>query len=133
VVSDKKAKQGDRIETPAFIQEHGLKLDYSHYITNQIMKPILQLFALVIEDIWKMQKKMGMLRQYERDVVSLRAKVLEQYGGVESDEMMDKFKDKLEELRCKEVKKLLFDEYLRVTNNNKEGVRSITSFFKSNA
>jgi DNA polymerase elongation subunit (family B) len=38
--------QGDRIETPDFIKEHNLKIDYSHYITNQISKPVLQILEL---------------------------------------------------------------------------------------
>ena len=38
--------QGDRIETPEYVKKHNCKLDYSYYITNQIMKPILQIFAL---------------------------------------------------------------------------------------
>jgi DNA polymerase elongation subunit (family B) len=38
--------QGDRIETPSFIQKNGLKLDYVHYITNQIAKPVSQIFEL---------------------------------------------------------------------------------------
>ena len=41
----------------------------------------------------------------------------------------DKFEDKLEQLKNKEVKTLLFDEYLRETNNEKEGVQSLTKFF----
>ena len=41
----------------------------------------------------------------------------------------DKFEDKLEQTRNKEVKALLFDEYLRVTNNEKEGNQSLTKFF----
>ena len=37
---------GEKIETPQFIQENKLKPDYAHYITNQIMKPVSQVFAL---------------------------------------------------------------------------------------
>jgi hypothetical protein len=37
--------------------------------------------------------------------------------------------DKIQDLRCKEIKKLLFEEYLRKTNNTKMGVQSVTSFF----
>jgi hypothetical protein len=40
----------------------------------------------------------------------------------------DKFEDKLEQLKNKEVKALLFDEYLRETNNEKQGVQSLTKF-----
>jgi hypothetical protein len=39
--------QGDRIETPEFIQQNKLTLDYQMYITNQIMKPVSQIFELV--------------------------------------------------------------------------------------
>ena len=38
--------QGERIETPEFIQKNSLKLDYPHYITNQIAKPVLQILEL---------------------------------------------------------------------------------------
>jgi len=36
----------------------------------------------------------------------------------------------LESLKNKEVKALLFDEFLRETNNQKECNRVVTSFFK---
>lgn len=39
-------KQGDRIETPEFMIANKLAPDYKHYITNQIQKPLTQLFAL---------------------------------------------------------------------------------------
>ena len=42
--------QGDRVETPEFITNNKLKLDYLFYITNQIMKPCLQFLELVIEN-----------------------------------------------------------------------------------
>lgn len=39
-------KQGDRIETPEFMIANKLSPDYKHYITNQIQKPLTQLFRL---------------------------------------------------------------------------------------
>jgi DNA polymerase elongation subunit (family B) len=49
--------QGERIETPQYIKENNLELDYEFYITNQIMKPSLQFLQLVIpnakEEIFK--------------------------------------------------------------------------------
>jgi DNA polymerase elongation subunit (family B) len=45
----KATKQGERIETPTYIREHGLKPDYPFYITNQIAKPVAQVFGLVVE------------------------------------------------------------------------------------
>ena len=42
--------QGDMIETPDFIKQNGLELDYLFYMTNQIMKPSLQFLQLAIKD-----------------------------------------------------------------------------------
>jgi len=117
---DKKALQGEKIETPTFITENNLKIDYSFYITNQIMKPVQQVFALVLEKIWTMQKKLPKIKQFKRDVEILRKEYV-------SDS--EKFEEKLEAMRCKEIKVLLFDEYLRETNNEKAGVQSVTKFF----
>jgi DNA polymerase elongation subunit (family B) len=43
------ALQGDRIETPLFIREHGLLPDYKHYIEHQLQNPISQAFGLLLE------------------------------------------------------------------------------------
>ena len=43
--------QGDRIETPDYIREKKLQPDYRYYIEHQLMKPIGQLFGLVVEQI----------------------------------------------------------------------------------
>ena len=117
--NDKKALQGDKIETPIFITENGLKIDYSFYITNQIMKPVQQVFALVLEKMWDLQgKSLTKGKKFKKEVELLRNSTQE-----------DKFEDKLEQLKNKEVKALLFDDYLRVTNNEKNGVQSLTKFF----
>lgn len=46
-----KMLQGDRIEHIDYIMEHGLKPDYNFYITNQIMKPVTQIYALIVEKL----------------------------------------------------------------------------------
>ena len=119
--TNKKALQGDKIETPGYIKEQGLKIDYSFYITNQIMKPVQQVFALVLEKIWEIQKKkLTKFTLYKKEVESIRKK----YNNDR-----DKCESKIEDLRNKEIKALLFDKYLRETNNEKQGIKSITSFF----
>ena len=45
----KDTSQGERIETPAYIAEQGLQPDYMFYITNQIAKPVAQVFGLVVD------------------------------------------------------------------------------------
>jgi hypothetical protein len=67
-----------------------------------------------------MQKKLPKIKQFKRDVECLR----KEYANDS-----EKFEDKLETMRCKEIKILLFDEYLRETNNEKAGVQSLTKYF----
>ena len=43
--------QGDRIETPAYIREKGLKPDYMFYIDHQISNPVCQVFGLLVEQV----------------------------------------------------------------------------------
>jgi DNA polymerase elongation subunit (family B) len=59
-ISLKKApeSQGERIETPSYIKEQGLKPDYVFYITNQIAKPVAQVFGLVVEKLPGFRKHM---------------------------------------------------------------------------
>ena len=116
---DTGALQGDKIETPQFIIENELKIDYSFYITNQIMKPVQQVFALVLEKIWIMQNKTAKLKKFHGDVATLRRNAV-------SDES---FEDKAEQLKNREIKALLFDEYLRKTTNAKMGNQSLMNFF----
>ena len=121
---NRKALQGDRIETPDYIlaNKTSVKINYSHYIECQIMKPVQQLFALVLEQMKDFKKKKGYtLHKWRKELDTLRA-------ACEDDE---KYKEKEEKLRNKEVKALLFDPYLRHTNNMKLGNTAITTFFKS--
>jgi DNA polymerase elongation subunit (family B) len=41
--------QGDRVETPAWITEHGLVPDAEYYIVHQLMNPLSQLFGIMLE------------------------------------------------------------------------------------
>ena len=107
---NKKALQGEKIETVSYILKHDLKLDYGHYITNQIMKPLLQLFALDLLRIPEFTDRQSSIKEsnnkkiltYEMEIEKLKEKWNEP----------EKLKKKLEELRCKEVKACLFDKYI---------------------
>jgi DNA polymerase elongation subunit (family B) len=116
---NKKALQGEKIETPTFIKDNNLQLDYSFYITNQIMKPLLQLFGLVLNDIWTMQNKSAKISKFKKEIETVRHTI----------EDNKKYEEKLAKLRDKEVKALIFDKYLRETNNAKEGNQSVMNFF----
>ena len=46
----KKILQGDRIEHPDYIRENNIQIDYSFYISNQIMNPVKQVLDLEKEE-----------------------------------------------------------------------------------
>ena len=115
---NKKALQGDKIETPTFIKENKLNIDYAHYITNQIMKPVQQVFALVLENMNGFKKKYGYtLRRWKKQLADLEKKY------------PDKYDKKLEALKNKEVKALLFDDFLTKIKNTRNGNQSIADYF----
>jgi hypothetical protein len=53
-------------------------------------------------------------------------------GLVILEESDDKLQKKLDDLRFKEVKELIFDDYLRQADNMAKSNKSITEFFRSN-
>jgi DNA polymerase elongation subunit (family B) len=117
---DKKAKQGAKIELPSYILEHPktTKIDYAHYITNQIMKPVLQVFALVLDDLPGFKDKLGKKRRFYKELEAQKKKLV-----------YEKYKAKEEQLKNKEVKALLFDKYLRMCR--KDNSTSIKDLFSN--
>jgi len=113
---NKSALQGEKIEHPEYIIQNKIRPNYSFYITNQIMKPVQQVFALVLEDIDAFKRKKN---NFQMQVNTLRQSINDK----------EKMESKISDLRNKEVKALLFDKYLRETDNMKNNMKSITSFF----
>jgi len=118
---NKKALQGDKIENPLFITEMGLEIDYAHYITNQIMKPVQQVFALVLE------KLKGFTRIYSLSLRRWNSKLKDIRTKYANDDAYDR---QITTLRNKEVKSLLFDKYLLIIQNKSNGYSSITDYFQ---
>ena len=114
-----KQLQGDRIEHPDFIRKNSLKPDYEFYITNQIMKPVLQLYALTIENLEGYNKGPHYFSNMEK-------KLLIEKGDAK------KAKERLDDLKEAEVQKILFDPVLSKIRNKRMGLREITDFFKKN-
>lgn len=120
-----KMLQGDKIETPAYIKEHKLKIDYSFYITNQIMKPLLQLFGLVLNELWLSQKipRQGKVTAFKQTIEDIQNRMND-----ETEESKRKIEKKINVLKEKEVQVILFDKYLREADNAKRGYQSIVEF-----
>jgi len=95
--------QGDKIEDPIFLQQNNLPIDYKFYITNQILKPVSQIFALEIEQLDGFKKHMIDFNLPEK-------KYLEKSQKLAGD--------------------LLFKELLREQENKEKGIQEITKWFK---
>ena len=120
VNDDKKALQGDKMETPDFILDNNLKIDYNYYITNQLMKPLLQLFGLELEKIWKVLSKHSAITEYRKQIRKMES----EYPDLEV------FMKKKEKFCAAKVKALLFDKVLNKIYNEKNGIQQITTFFR---
>jgi DNA polymerase elongation subunit (family B) len=111
-----KKLQGEKIETPAFIRENKLKIDYGYYITNQIMNPILQIYSLVLYDMQEFKRRKGSF--------------IQELASYKSTLEHSKYIKKEQDLKDKEVEKILFEKYIRIQTNKKMNNTMISSFFK---
>ena len=112
-----KILQGERIEHPEFIRKNNLKIDYEFYITNQIMQPVSQIYALTLENLDGYNKGPDYFKE-------LYDKILKDKNGNDK-----KARERWQDLREAEVKKILFDPHLIKLDNKKKGNREITEFF----
>ena len=115
-----KALLGDRVETPQFILDNKLKIDYTYYITNQLMKPLQQLFGLALVPIWKHRQKNGAIKEYCKDIEKMEKELSYDY---------ENYMKRKEKYCSAKVKTILFDDVLNKINNDKNNMRSIKSFF----
>ena len=109
--------QGDKIEHPDYMIKHNLKPDYTFYITNQIMKPLMQIYALVLEQIPQFKSKLG---NFKRRLRMLDRKYKDDPVKRDSEET---------KIRNAEVKKIIFEGALRQANNMKNGQLTLQNFF----
>ena len=120
IVNDnKKALQGEKIETPEFILHKKLPIDYTFYITNQLMKPLQQLFGLALEQIWTYQGKTAVLKKFREEIKQLEKECPD----------LEVFMKKKEKLCSAKIKVILFDKFLTKIFNDKHGVQEISNFF----
>ena len=117
LTNNKKDLQGNKIEHPNYIKEKKLKIDYGFYISNQIMKPVLQIYGLVLYNMPQFQRKK---KQFQMKLRTLRQ-------NMEDDE---KYYKKEQQLKDKEVETLLFQKYLIINKNKANNNTMITGFFK---
>ncbi len=115
----KKALQGEKIETPEYIIEKKIPIDYAFYITNQLMKPLQQLYGLALEQIWDLQGKSSAINKFKKEMQDLEKEFPD----------LEIFMKKKEKVCSTKVKVLLFDKFLTKIENAKNGVQEISNFF----
>ena len=82
------------------------------------MKPILQLFGLVIEEIPQFKKRLLTLKKYKKEVEELK-----------KNNSIEDFDKKVETLRNKKVKEILFDKYINEIEKTEKGNKDIKKYF----
>jgi hypothetical protein len=106
--------------THNYIAANRLKVDFAHYITNQLMSPIQQLYGLALEQIWELQKKPTAIKKHRQEIAELEQK------WPDPEELV-----KRKDTFCsKKVKPLLFDKWLTQINNDKNRLQPISGFFQ---
>ena len=108
-----KLLQGDRIEHVNYITEHNLPLDYYIYIKNQLLKPICQIFELVVENMEGFP--------YHQDHFDNLYDVY--FDKYKSDKK--KTEKKISELKQKLVAKLIFEEFMVKATNIQNKVNTL--------
>lgn len=111
--------QGDRIENPDYIVANNLSPDYLHYITNQIMKPVLQLYALCLDQLPNYDKEYD---YWEKQDIELKKR--EFYSND------IKRKNRIDNLKLNTVKELLFDKYINMLIEPKTRKKKSTAVIK---
>lgn len=113
-----KIKPGENIENPEYVKKHQLGIDYGHYISNQIMKPVSQIFALAphmvpgsrvkegwFDETWEHYEKEGMDREEARKVAQNDAQKI--------------------------IQKVLFEDVMIMVKNQDNRQREITDWFRA--
>ena len=116
IVNPRAKKQGEKIETPEFIHRTNCKLDFGHYITNQIMKPLSQVLGLCIEELPQFRRRKDAFLEM---ISQLKANCQD----------LGKFRESEQKMRDAEVKRMFFDKYIQAAERLKNHQRDIRTMF----
>ena len=110
---------GDRIEHIDYVRKHKLIVDYEKYILNQIMKPISQIFELIVEKLPNFPHGKGYYEELENIW----------YNKYDGDQI--KTDKKIMQLKALMVKRLIFDKLIDYANSKVTKVKTIDNWFKN--
>lgn len=124
IVAPQKLLQGERIEDPSYVRAHAIPVDTTHYVTNQIMKPVVQLLSLALERLSGFRQDARIARGLRE--VTDRGGDITAYREAAAQELL--FAPILKTRQVKELEKKR-QRLTHKTLNAKTGQRELTDFF----
>jgi DNA polymerase elongation subunit (family B) len=109
---------GDRIEHVDYVRKNNLQIDYEKYIESQLVKPISQIFELIVEKIPMFPYGKG----YYDELFNIW------YNKYNGD--IEKTEKKIKQLKSLMVKKLIFQPLIDYANSKVNKVTTIDNWFK---
>lgn len=123
----KNVLQGEKVETPEYVEENNLEIDYLYYLEDQIMRPTLQMLGSLVEQIPGHNKPQA----YWKDLHRKYSLMYERQTNNE-EEVKKRVREAMDSARQDEVKKLVFEPKLAKLRNKYNKQRDLISmgFFK---
>ena len=110
---------GDRIEHVDYVRKHNLQIDYEKYIESQLVKPISQIFELIVEKLPMFPFGKG----YYDELFNIW------YNKYNGD--IEKTEKKIKQLKSIMVKKLIFQPLIDYANSKVNKVNTLDNWFKT--
>ena len=110
----------DRIEHVDYVRKHKLQIDYDKYIESQLIKPISQIFELIVEKLPNFPYGKGYYQEIENVW----------YNKYLGDQI--KTDKKIKQLKGQMVKKLIFQPLIDYANSKVNKVNTIDKWLKPN-
>ena len=111
---------GDRIEHVDYVRQNHLQIDYEKYIESQLVKPISQIFELIVEKLPMFPYGLG----YYDEIYNIW------YNKYNGD--IEKTEKKIRKLKGLMVKKLIFQPLIDYANTKVNKVCTLDNWFKTN-
>lgn len=129
---NRNALQGDKIETPEYATKKCLPIDYEYYVTNQIMKPVCQLFGLVVERLNGLYRDSPDLyeKRYNELIAKRRSELPRAEFARNKSRIEQEVLDKILLLKEQHAGRLLFEDLLREYRNRHNGQLTMHAYFK---
>jgi DNA polymerase delta subunit 1 len=119
-VADRHALQGDKVESPSHVLERGLEVDYEYYVESQIMNPLVQMVAPLVDALPEHanRKPEGYWAEAEAQLQRrYAAAALEAGRELADDALREKVRKDIDKQKHAEVRRVYFEPLLAQLRN----------------